>query len=435
MRWILQAVAVILGFATTVSIAASSQNFVGRWEISAKEFGQDSFFIPINEGRLSIAFKDSRYTGTYNQLRFTGDLQKDGLHLNCSDGGAACGELVLNIANDQLTGSGTIIGLPVTVKGRRPADRPYNAPKHYDFEPKEFQSLFSNAIPPVLYIFPGDSVQTKTVDNRGQDEHGDPRSPRGNPQTGPFYVEGAMPGDTLVVHLDRVRTNRNSAFQTNSVWADALESGYLQRMPKAANGSNLWKLDDTSGTASLSQPSDKLKNFVIRMEPMLGCIGVAPPRDQVWGTSYLGVWGGNRDSREVREGSTLYLPVFQPGALLYLGDAHAQQGDGEITGQGLETSMDVRFTVNVIENTSLGQPWIEDKDYIMVMGIGQSLDDALKSATTGMATWLRDNYQLSPTDLAAVMGTALQYEVAEVVDPEFNVVAKIRKGQLAQIRK
>jgi acetamidase/formamidase len=435
MRWILQAVAVILGFATTVSIAASSQNFVGRWEISAKEFGQDSFFIPINEGRLSIAFKDSRYTGTYNQLRFTGDLQKDGLHLNCSDGGAACGELVLNIANDQLTGSGTIIGLPVTVKGRRPADRPYNAPKHYDFEPKEFQSLFSNAIPPVLYIFPGDSVQTKTVDNRGQDEHGDPRSPRGNPQTGPFYVEGAMPGDTLVVHLDRVRTNRNSAFQTNSVWADALESGYLQRMPKAANGSNLWKLDDTSGTASLSQPSDKLKNFVIRMEPMLGCIGVAPPRDQVWGTSYLGVWGGNMDSREVREGSTLYLPVFQPGALLYLGDAHAQQGDGEITGQGLETSMDVRFTVNVIENTSLGQPWIEDKDYIMVMGIGQSLDDALKSATTGMATWLRDNYQLSPTDLAAVMGTALQYEVAEVVDPEFNVVAKIRKGQLAQIRK
>lgn len=191
---------------------------------------------------------------------------------------------------------------------------------------------------------------------------------------------------------------------------------------------DIWILDGVRGVASLSKPSDKLKNFTIGLEPMLGCVGVAPPNGKILAASYLGVFGGNMDSREVREGSTLYLPVFQPGALLYLGDAHAKQGDGEITGQGLETSMDVEFTVDVMENKSLGQPWVEDNEYVMVMGIGGSLDDSLKLATTGMRTWLVDNCQLNSAEVAAVLGNAIQYEIAEVVDPEFNVVAKIRKA-------
>jgi amidase len=131
----------------------------------------------------------------------------------------------------------------------------------------------------------------------------------------------------------------------------------------------------------------------------------------------------------------LYLPVFQPGALLYLGDGHAEQGDGELPGQGLETSLDVKFTVDVIENKSLGQPWVEDNDYVMVMGIGNSTDEAMRRATTGMSLWLADTYHLTPQDIAAVLGTAMQYQIAEVVDSEIDVVAKLRKDALAKIAK
>jgi acetamidase/formamidase len=111
------------------------------------------------------------------------------------------------------------------------------------------------------------------------------------------------------------------------------------------------------------------------------------------------------------------------------------QGDGELPGQGLETSLDLQFTVELVENKSLGQTWVEDSDYVMVMGAGASMDDALKQATTGMSRWLADTYGLSPADIAAVLGTAMQYQIAEVVDSEYNIVAKLRKDALAQIRK
>jgi len=137
----------------------------------------------------------------------------------------------------------------------------------------------------------------------------------------------------------------------------------------------------------------------------------------------------------VREGATLYIPVFQPGALLFLGDGHAQQGDGELPGQGLETSLDVQFRVDVIPAKALGQPRLENTDYQMIMGTGGTLDAAMKSATTQISRWLAEEYGLTPHDIAQVLGTAMQYEIAEVVDSEFNVVAKLRKDALAKIRK
>jgi len=168
---------------------------------------------------------------------------------------------------------------------------------------------------------------------------------------------------------------------------------------------------------------------------MLGCVGVALPRDEVLGSGHLGPFGGNLDSPQVREGATLYIPVFQPGALLFMGDGHAQQGDGELPGQGLETSLDVEFHVDVIPGKALGQPRLENADYQMIMGTGVTLDAAMRSATTQMSRWLTEDYGLTPHDIAQVLGTAMQYEIAEVVDAEYNVVAKLRKDVLAKIRK
>jgi len=166
---------------------------------------------------------------------------------------------------------------------------------------------------------------------------------------------------------------------------------------------------------------------------MLGCVGVAPAFGQSLRTVNLGAYGGNLDYSGVHEGATLYLPVFQPCALLFIGDGHARQGDGELTGTGLETSMNVEFTVELIKDQSLDQPRIEDAEFVMISGIGGSLSDALQLATSGMVRWLKDTYSLSAGDIALVLGSSMHYDITEIVDPQIHVVAKLRKDSLSGI--
>ena len=415
--------------------ALAAPDFSGSWEIGVREYGQKNYYLPMTDGRLILEMQGGRYAGHFNQLSFAGDLQKDGLHLRCEDGGKPCGTFVLHASSAELTGEGTLLNIPVTLSGRRPVSRPQGAATAHDYNPQKFQNFYTPFLPAVLHLYPGDSVKTRTLDSRGQDLDGKPRAPRGNPVTGPFYVEGAMPGDTLVVHLDRVRTNRDSAYQTNLVASTALDTGYLRELAKYDSGFTVWKIDAAAGVATIIDADNRLGAYKVKLSPMLGCVGVAPPHDEVLGSGHLGPFGGNMDSPEVREGATLYFPVFQPGALLFLGDGHAQQGDGELPGQGLETSMDVQFTVDVIPGKALGQPRVENQDFVMVMGTGGTLDAAMKSATTEMSRWLASTYQMTPQDIAALLGTAMQYEIAEVVDSEYDVVAKVNKSALAQIRK
>ena len=432
---------VFLGSALLLaSPALAAPDFSGTWEVGVREYGGANYYLPMQDGRLTLEAHGDSYTGRFNEIAFTGSVQKDGLHLSCNEKGRDCGTLVLQLSGNRLSGKGDLIAssptlsIPVTLDGRRAAVRPSAATVH-DYDPQHFQNFYSPTLVPVLRIFPGDSVRTRTLDSRGQDRDGSPRAPRGNPLTGPFYVEGAMPGDTLVVHLTRVRTNRDSAYQTNLVASTALESGYLQGLAKYESGFTAWKIDAAAGTASVINPDGKLAPYTIKLSPMLGCIGVAPPHDETLGSGHLGVFGGNMDSPEIREGVTLYFPVFQPGALLYLGDGHAEQGDGELPGQGLETSMDVEFSVDVVPNASLGMPRVEDKEYVMVVGTGATVDAAMKNATTGMSRWLASSHGLTPQDIAAVLGTAMKYEIAEVVDSEYDVVAKVSRDALAKIGK
>jgi amidase len=413
--------------------ALAASDFSGSWEIAVREYGQKNFYLPITDGRLVLEKRAKGYIAHYNELTLTGSLERNDLHLACEEGGKSCGAFTVRMSGDQLTGTGTLQGIPVTLAGRRPAAPPQAAAVH-DFVPQEFHNFYSPAIAPVLHIFPGDSIKTRTLDSRGQDLDLKPRAPRGNPLTGPFYVEGAMPGDTLVVHLDRVRTNRDTAYQTNLIANTALEAGYLRGLAKYDAGFTSWKINAAAGTATIMDANNRMGAYTIALSPMLGCVGVAPSHDEVLGSGHLGSFGGNMDSPQVREGATIYLPVFQPGALLSFGDGHAQQGDGELPGQGLETSMDVQVTVNLIRDKAMGQPRVENTDFVMVMGTGVTVDAAMKSATTEMSRWLATTYQLTPQDIAAFLGTAMQYEIAEVVDSEYDVVAKVRKDALAQLR-
>lgn len=334
-----------------------------------------------------------------------------------------------------LRGDGVWGDIKLQWSARRPSIRPAGAPLAHTFTPTEFHRVFSWAIPPVLRIFPGDTVKTKSVDAGGSDENSVRRSMGGNPLTGPFYVEGALPGDTLVVQLNRVRTNRDWAGSGQSVVGNALAPGYLMNLNRAKNFSSRWKLDKEKGVAYLEKPTDPLKQLSIPLQPMMGCIGVAPPGRDVVATRDSGIFGGNMDYNQLREGTTVYLPVFQEGALLFMGDGHAAQGDGELTGDALETSMEFEFTVDVIAEKSVGAPRAENAEYLMAIGIGGSLDQALQRATTEMARWLEADCKLNSTESAMVLGFAMRYDVADLVGTQVSIVAKIPKTIVAQLKR
>ena len=153
----------------------------------------------------------------------------------------------------------------------------------------------------------------------GVDSKGVRRSLGGNPQTGPFYVEGAFPGDTLVIRLNRVRLNRDSAISSGRIASTALTPAYVERTRYQADFDSNWVLDRANGVARLKNPSEHLKNYTVKLQPMVGCIATAPPAHQAFRTGYPGTFGGNMDYNQIREGTTVYLPVSVPGALLFLG--------------------------------------------------------------------------------------------------------------------
>jgi acetamidase/formamidase len=285
----------------------------------------------------------------------------------------------------------------------------------------------------VLRISPGDTVRTWSVDAGGTDASGQRRSLGGNPLTGPFYVEGALPGDTLVVRLNRVQTNRDWAQSGTGVVSNAVTPDYTANAKRVPGFSGRWKLDAQARTAVLAKETDALKNFRVRLEPMVGCVAVAPPGQEVVSTRDSGRFGGNMDYNRIREGTTVYLPVFQPGALLLVGDGHAAQGDGELTGDALETSMNIEFTVDLVRGHSMGMPFAEDADHWMAIGIAGSLDDALRRATTGMARYLELEHGLNTNEAAVVLGFAVKYDVADLVGTQVSIAAKLAKETLAQL--
>jgi amidase len=304
-------------------------------------------------------------------------------------------------------------------------------PTHH-FEPTHYFNTMGSH-PPVLHIADGDTVITTTVDARGADGNEQQITPPGNPMTGPFYVEGAEPGDTLVVVLDRLTPNRPYGWTRKVVASNVVDPEYVMELPHPPADQVLarWRIDNPAGTVTLVDPADtKLGEFTLPLAPMVGCFGVAPARGQAISTATSAEHGGNMDYRGFTNGVTAYFPVFAPGALFHLGDGHALQGDGEIVGTGVEISFEVQFTVHVQKGKRIGWPRGENSDYIFTAGNARPLDQATQHATTEMVRWLQTDYGLDPIGANILMGQCVEYDLGNIYDPAYTMICKIPKRVL-----
>jgi acetamidase/formamidase len=300
------------------------------------------------------------------------------------------------------------------------------------FRPTTFYNTFSFAHPPALRIKPGDRVITVTIDAGGLDANDQRVASGPNPQTGPFYVEGAEPGDMLVVTLNRIEPNRGNARSATLLAPYTVDPGFLRSNAERQARQETWMIDKTKGVARTTSSDLTLGGLEVPLVPMLGCIGTAPRNREAVSTATPGSFGGNMDYAGMVAGVKVMLPVYEPGALLFIGDGHARQGHAEVVGTGLEISMDVEFTVDLVKGRTIGWPRLENDDYIMVLGSERPLLQAFQHATTELLRWLMSDYRFDERTASMLMGQAVEYEIANVVDPHFTVVAKLRKTHLAQ---
>ena len=294
--------------------------------------------------------------------------------------------------------------------------------------PSTYYRTFSRSHPVLERVRPGDLVVTRTIDSAGVDEKNAKRSEPFNPLTGPFFVEGAEPGDALVVRIKALRMNRDwgwSAFRLGlfAITPEDVEGVYSNQYKpdlvfKGRSTLVPWDIDLARQTVRLREPKSAKMSMQFAAQPMIGCIGVAPPGDFAPTSGPSGNYGGNLDYNKIGQGATVILPVYHPGALLFVGDGHALQGDGESTGTGIETSMDLEFTVEIKKGAAPGVPRVETTDDLISIGsqpeFASALDNGLKMATSDMVKWLIKDYGLEPWAAHLLIGYQGKYDVVTV---------------------
>lgn len=411
--------------------AAARSGASGQWIVATDRWGN------VEYSTLTLSRDADRLTGDWDGDPVTGKVEGESLAFDVRDARGALYAFTAQLADGALRGEADFpdgnapsrrVRHPFTA--RRVPDRPSGAPRTVDFAPKSFANSFSADRLPVLTVWPGDTIRTSTLDSGGMDADGKTRALFGNPQTGPFFIAGARAGDTLIVHIRALRLNRDWAGSLDSIVGRALGRSLVADAAELGKPVR-WRLDRQTGTAYPDQASGALSAFRVPIRPMLGGMAVAPGFGSApLSTGDTAPTGGNMDFPELVAGNTVYLPVQQPGALLYFGDGHARQGDGETSQYGLETSLDVEVTVELIKGRSVSMPRVESPDEIMVLGQAGSLDEALKAASTGMIQWLRRDYGLTLSQAAQVMGAAVRFSVPNLAGRSVGVAARIDKALL-----
>ena len=294
------------------------------------------------------------------------------------------------------------------------------------FHPTRYYNAIGTS-DPCLRVADGDTIVTDTIDASGLDAREVAIAIGPNPMTGPFFIEGAEPGDTLTVRIDRLTPSRATGWTYSPLALTVLDPDAIADRPPSQRV--IWDIDPQEGVVRLKHPPSGLEAFKPPLQPMIGCFGVAPAGGQALSTATSAQNGGNMDYRLFGPGTTAWFPVAVPGALFYLGDGHACQGDGEITGTGVETSFEMEVTFKVLKRR-ITWPRGETVDSIFTVGNARPLDQALQHATTEMSKWLGEDFGLDAGAASHLMGQVVRYDIGNVFNPAFTVACRIEKRWL-----
>jgi acetamidase/formamidase len=291
---------------------------------------------------------------------------------------------------------------------------------------------------PVAQLRPGAVVSTWTRDAfNGAISTRDTRSSTVldarylNPQTGPFLIDGAEPGDTLAVHFVSIAPREDWGVSTTIPFFGSLTSTPRTASLQAALPEQTWiyAIDASAGLVRY-EARDSSLTVDLPLDPMHGTVGVAPPLGEVRSSLTPGSWGGNMDTPELRAGVTCYFGVNVPGAMLSLGDGHARQGEGETCGVAVEAAMDSVFVIDLIKGVETPWPRLENDDFVMSAGSARPLEDAFRIGQHDLVTWVAAGLGLSHLDAYQLVTQTVLAPVANVVDTDYTVVAKVAKAYL-----
>ncbi|MFG2629846.1 acetamidase/formamidase family protein [Streptomyces sp. NPDC048473] len=314
-----------------------------------------------------------------------------------------------------------------------------NAPRILTVRPKEGEYAWTfGGAAPVARIEPGTFLDVYTEDcfaGRVRSEKDLVSEvcefPFLNPQTGPFHVVGAEPGDTVAVHFVSVEPARDWAASTTVPLFGALTSTHTTASLQAPLPEVvwMWQLDRARRTCLFSARDSDIQ-VELPMDPMHGTVGVAPANLEVRSALVPDAHGGNMDTPEMRAGVTCYLGVNVEGALLSLGDGHARQGEGETCGVAVECAMNTVVLVELLKGVTTPWPRIESDTHLMSTGSARPLEDAFRISQLDLVQWLARDYGLSELDAYQLVSQAGEAPLANVCDTNYTCVAKIRKEWL-----
>ena len=272
-------------------------------------------------------------------------------------------------------------------------------------------SVLDPRTPPIANVKPGETVEVETWSALARIT---------NPTTGPLYIEGAEPGDTLMVEISDIELPSEGTvaiipgFGSLEGWLNLMEP--RRKVCKIENGIITYVRDDG-------------KKLELEADPFIGTIGVAPEVEAVSSLT-PGRHGGNMDCPDIRPGNKLLLPVMRPGALFKLGDVHAVQGDGEVCGVAVEVDALVTLKFGLKKGWTISWPRIESPDEIMTVGSARPLEDAARHAFREMVEWMVADHGWVRDDAYMFLSLAGKARIAQIVDPLYTVVAKLSKGYL-----
>jgi acetamidase/formamidase len=311
----------------------------------------------------------------------------------------------------------------------------------YRPDPSEFAWTFGG-VPPVRKVKPGDVLELWTEDAFGGKVRTEDdlvskviEFPFVNPQTGPFYVEGAEPGDTLAIHFVSIEPSRDWAASCTVPLFGALTSTHQTATLQDPLPEVVWIYEVDRGRRTVSYRARAGDGHAVDLplEPMHGTVGVAPASFEARSSLVPDAHGGNMDTPEMRAGVTCYLGVNVEGALFSIGDGHCRQGEGETCGVAVEAAMDTVIVIDLVKGRVTPWPRLENDAFIMSAGSARPLEDAFRIAHVDMVSWLCEQFGFEKLDAYQFLTQVSESPVANVCDPNYTFVTKVSKRYLPRI--